>query len=284
MAVTPKKEVAQLELPKGFRFHPTDEELVMHYLCPKADSQPFSIQIIADVDIYKFDPWDLPEMAVHGENEWYFFSPRDRKYPNGSRPNRSAGSGYWKATGTDKHISCAIEGSDANSHSKKMKKLGIKKALVFYKGKAPNGAKTNWIMHEYRLADSARTASAKSTSGPNSRRVHRKGSLRLDDWVLCRIYKKKSTMSSPSLKFDEEEERGDSIPEENNLDSSSIVEDFLAFLPEIESSKLINHLHMLPKLEEDVNSPSFTNLLTDPDLQSTGSVVLDYSPTDDLED
>lgn len=82
--------------------------------------------------------------AIFGEKEWYFFSPRDRKYPNGSRPNRVAGSGYWKATGTDKIIT--TEG----------RKVGIKKALVFYVGKAPKGTKTNWIMHEYRLLDSSR--------------------------------------------------------------------------------------------------------------------------------
>jgi len=81
---------------------------------------------------------------VFGEKEWYFFSPRDRKYPNGSRPNRVAGSGYWKATGTDKVIT--TEG----------RKVGIKKALVFYVGKAPKGSKTNWIMHEYRVLDSSR--------------------------------------------------------------------------------------------------------------------------------
>ena len=84
-------------------------------------------------------------MALYGEKEWYFFSPRDRKYPNGSRPNRAAGSGYWKATGADKPIG-------------KPKALGIKKALVFYAGKAPNGIKTNWIMHEYRLANVDRSA------------------------------------------------------------------------------------------------------------------------------
>lgn len=85
-------------------------------------------------------------MALYGEKEWYFFSPRDRKYPNGSRPNRAAGTGYWKATGADKPIG-------------KPKPLGIKKALVFYAGKAPKGVKTNWIMHEYRLANVDRSAS-----------------------------------------------------------------------------------------------------------------------------
>ncbi|KAG6513204.1 NAC domain-containing protein 48-like [Zingiber officinale] len=154
-----------LQLPHGFRFHPTDEELVKHYLCRKCDGLPIAVPIVTELDLYKFNPWQLPEMALYGEKEWYFFSPRDRKYPNGSRPNRAAGSGYWKATGADKPV-----GSP--------KPVAIKKALVFYSGKAPKGEKTNWIMHEYRLADVDRTA-------------RKKNSLRLDDWVLCRIYNKK---------------------------------------------------------------------------------------------
>ncbi|KAK7399348.1 hypothetical protein VNO78_10530 [Psophocarpus tetragonolobus] len=157
----------ELELPPGFRFHPTDDELVNHYLCRKCASQTLAVPIIKEIDLYKFDPWHLPEMALYGEKEWYFFSPRDRKYPNGSRPNRAAGTGYWKATGADKPIG-------------KPKALGIKKALVFYAGKAPKGVKTNWIMHEYRLANVDRSASNKN-----------KNNLRLDDWVLCRIYNKK---------------------------------------------------------------------------------------------
>jgi hypothetical protein len=47
-------------LPPGFRFHPTDEELIQHYLRNRAGSTPCPVAIIADVDIYKFDPWDLP--------------------------------------------------------------------------------------------------------------------------------------------------------------------------------------------------------------------------------
>ncbi|KAE9601340.1 hypothetical protein Lal_00023712 [Lupinus albus] len=155
----------ELVLPPGFRFHPTDDELVNHYLCRKCASHSIAAPIIKEIDLYKFDPWQLPGMAAYGEKEWYFFSPRDRKYPNGSRPNRAAGTGYWKATGADKPIG-------------KPKTLGIKKALVFYVGKAPEGVKTNWIMHEYRLANVDRSA-------------HKKNNLRLDDWVLCRIYNKK---------------------------------------------------------------------------------------------
>lgn len=139
-----------------------------HYLCRKCASLPLAVPIIREIDLYKYDPWQLPEMALYGEKEWYFFSPRDRKYPNGSRPNRAAGTGYWKATGADKPIG-------------KPKPLGIKKALVFYAGKAPRGIKTNWIMHEYRLANVDRSAG-------------KKNNLRLDDWVLCRIYNKKGTL------------------------------------------------------------------------------------------
>jgi len=51
-------------LPPGFRFHPTDEELVVHYLKRKASSAPLPVAIIADVDLYKFDPWELPSMHL----------------------------------------------------------------------------------------------------------------------------------------------------------------------------------------------------------------------------
>uniref|UniRef100_A0A0C9QWY1 TSA: Wollemia nobilis Ref_Wollemi_Transcript_2396_1710 transcribed RNA sequence n=1 Tax=Wollemia nobilis TaxID=56998 RepID=A0A0C9QWY1_9CONI len=160
-----------MDLPPGFRFHPTDEELVVHYLKKKASSSPLPMSIITEIDLYKFDPWELPGKTTYGEHEWYFFSPRDRKYPNGARPNRAAGSGYWKATGTDKPI--LATGS--------RQKVGVKKALVFYGGKPPKGIKTDWIMHEYRLVDGISKPGSLSS---------RKGSLRLDDWVLCRIYKK----------------------------------------------------------------------------------------------
>lgn len=76
-----------------------------------------------------------------GEKEWYFFSLRDRKYPTGVRTNRATNTGYWKTTGKDKEI--------YNSVSSEL--VGMKKTLVFYRGRAPRGEKTNWVMHEYRI-------------------------------------------------------------------------------------------------------------------------------------
>ncbi|XP_017977714.1 PREDICTED: NAC transcription factor 29 isoform X2 [Theobroma cacao] len=168
MEKTPGSEI---QLPPGFRFHPSDEELIVHYLKNKVTSSPLPASIIAEIDLYKYNPWELPSKALFGEDEWYFFSPRDRKYPNGARPNRAAASGYWKATGTDKPIltSCGTES------------IGVKKALVFYEGRPPRGTKTEWIMHEYRLRETMIWT------------PKRKGSMRLDDWVLCRVRQKSST-------------------------------------------------------------------------------------------
>ncbi|KAL6010310.1 hypothetical protein ACLOJK_000741 [Asimina triloba] len=183
-------------------FHPTDEELILHYLRNRSNSAPCPVSIIAEVDIYKFDPWDLPGKAAFGDKEWYFFSPRDRKYPNGARPNRAAASGYWKATGTDKPI-VKTRGEREN--------IGVKKALVFYRGKPPKGIKTNWIMHEYRLAEVfptnyRPTIKFKDSSSSSSSSM----SMRLDDWVLCRIYKKSSPSppnTSTAAAADQEQEQ-----------------------------------------------------------------------------
>lgn len=129
-----------IDLPPGFRFHPTDEEIITYYLTEKVVNSDFSASAIGEADLNKCEPWDLPKKAKMGEKEWYFFCQRDRKYPTGMRTNRATESGYWKATGKDKEI-----------YKGKGCLVGMKKTLVFYKGRAPKGEKTNWVMHEYRL-------------------------------------------------------------------------------------------------------------------------------------
>ena len=50
----------ELRLPPGFRFHPTDEELVLQYLKRKVFSCPLPASIIPELHVCKSDPWDLP--------------------------------------------------------------------------------------------------------------------------------------------------------------------------------------------------------------------------------
>ncbi|XP_076936666.1 NAC domain-containing protein 87-like [Bidens hawaiensis] len=161
---------ALVGLPPGFRFHPTDEEIVTHYLTPRVLNRKFTASAIGDVDLNKCEPWDLHKKAKMGEKEWYFFCQRDRKYPTGMRTNRATDSGYWKATGKDKEILKKGKSGGAG------KLVGMKKTLVFYRGRAPKGEKTNWVMHEFRLEG--------EFSYYNMPRASK------DEWVVCRIVEK----------------------------------------------------------------------------------------------
>ncbi|KAJ7571376.1 hypothetical protein O6H91_01G161200 [Diphasiastrum complanatum] len=152
-------------LPPGFRFHPLDDELVQIYLRKKVLDVNFTVPHIGEADLNKCEPWDLPDTAKLGEKEWYFFALRDRKYVTGMRANRATEAGFWKATGKDREV--------ISSRSSLL--VGMKKTLVFYKGRAPRGEKTKWIMHEYRLLESER----------HTTRLHKDS-----EWVVCRIFKK----------------------------------------------------------------------------------------------
>ncbi|KAL1817895.1 hypothetical protein ACET3Z_020469 [Daucus carota] len=156
----------EAQLPPGFRFHPTDEELITYYLLKKVLDHNFSSRAIAQVDLNKCEPWHLPEKAKMGEKEWYFYSLRDRKYPTGLRTNRATEAGYWKATGKDREI----------YSSKTSSLVGMKKTLVFYRGRAPKGEKTNWVMHEFRLDGKLAYHYLSTTSK--------------DEWVISRLFKK----------------------------------------------------------------------------------------------
>ncbi|PON39016.1 NAC domain containing protein [Parasponia andersonii] len=167
-------ENSEAHLPPGFRFHPTDEELVTYYLLKKVLDSNFTGRAIAEVDLNKCEPWELPEKAKMGEKEWYFFSLRDRKYPTGLRTNRATEAGYWKATGKDREIysskTCAL--------------VGMKKTLVFYRGRAPKGEKSNWVMHEYRLEGKFA--------------YHYLSRSSKDEWVISRVFKKSGGTGSSS--------------------------------------------------------------------------------------
>ncbi|KAL0388953.1 UNVERIFIED_CONTAM: NAC domain-containing protein 43 [Sesamum radiatum] len=106
------------------------------------------------------------------QNDWYFFSHKDKKYPTGMRTNRATAAGFWKATGRDKVVF-------SNS-----RRIGMRKTLVFYEGRAPHGQKSDWIMHEYRLDE--------NTTITDKRYIMVPKAMQEDGWVVCRMLKKKT--------------------------------------------------------------------------------------------
>jgi hypothetical protein len=49
-----------LSLPLGFRFHPSDNEIVGIYLTNKVHNRDLTSTVIIEVDLNKTEPWDLP--------------------------------------------------------------------------------------------------------------------------------------------------------------------------------------------------------------------------------
>ncbi|XP_010423582.1 PREDICTED: NAC domain-containing protein 78 isoform X1 [Camelina sativa] len=194
-------------LAPGFRFHPTDEELVRYYLKRKVCNKPFKFDAISVTDIYKSEPWDLPDKSKlkSRDLEWYFFSMLDKKYSNGSKTNRATEKGYWKTTGKDREIR---NGSRV---------VGMKKTLVYHKGRAPRGERTNWVMHEYRLSDED---------------LKKAGVPQKEAYVLCRIFQKSGTgpkngeqYGAPFLEEEWEEDAMTYVPEQDAFSEGLAVDD-----------------------------------------------------------
>ncbi|MBA0759464.1 hypothetical protein Gotri_022350 [Gossypium trilobum] len=126
----------QLSVPPGFRFHPTEEELLYYYLRKKVSFEAIDLDVIREVDLNKLVPWDLK--------------------------------------GHNSYITLRYAGRDRAVHLSNSKRVGMRKTLVFYTGRALHVQKTDWIMHEYRLDDD------------DSDQVQE------DGWVVCRVFKKKN--------------------------------------------------------------------------------------------
>ncbi|GMN56534.1 hypothetical protein TIFTF001_025651 [Ficus carica] len=119
----------------GFRFHPTDEELVGFYLRRKKRLVPQEIK---------------------------------------------------SATGIDKPVH-----SHGGDYGKNNQCIGLKKTLVYYRGSAGKGTKTDWMMHEFRLPTindihTSPTTNLHPANTPNSKPDPKEAEI----WTLCRIFKR----------------------------------------------------------------------------------------------
>ncbi|KAJ0245288.1 NAC domain-containing protein 3 [Hirschfeldia incana] len=142
--------------PVGYRFHPTDEEIVGDYVRPKnLESNTSHVdEVMNTVDIYEFDPWELPyKSRISSTDEvWYFFGCKKNQNQlhiqsnRGERQSRKTKSGFWNKTGVT---------TDIIRKRGDREKIGEKRVFVFSR-KIPGGgsktrskSKSDWVMHEY---------------------------------------------------------------------------------------------------------------------------------------
>ncbi|KAK8556388.1 hypothetical protein V6N13_064419 [Hibiscus sabdariffa] len=175
-------------IPPGFRFVPTDYELIQYYLSNKLKGQPLP----CDKDIHEYEiygeenkePWNI--FGETSSKTFYVFT-KLRKKGKGRRIDRIAGSGTWKGQRTD-----PVMDSEKNH-------VGDRKLFVFeVKGRSKNDGKGHWIMHEFSLINDDQ----------------------LDDWVLCRIYNKNN--KNRPLELDEDDSEDDmpgTVPPSASMDS-----------------------------------------------------------------
>ncbi|KDP41816.1 hypothetical protein JCGZ_26834 [Jatropha curcas] len=160
-----------VKLPIGYRFHPTDEELLVHYLRRKVFGVPLPASVIPDFDVFQTDPWTLPGDL---KEKRYFFSRKWGSDSENYRCKRAAGSGYWKPISKSRQIIASLSNYV----------IGVRTTLIFHQGNKHSNnyydSKTQWVMHEYRLVGSGTI--------PNTKQVSK---MKLGDWVVYRVFQRK---------------------------------------------------------------------------------------------
>ncbi|KAK7377643.1 hypothetical protein VNO80_03072 [Phaseolus coccineus] len=127
-------------LPVGYRFDPTDEILAGYYLRKRIMAQPLPNDLIQDCDVHQTEPWALPGGGKYMNwQRFFFYDVRTHVFENPEK--RDAGKGQWKVVEKDQEVEFSAE-----------QVIAKKSVLVFWKAKGNSLAKTNWVMHEFRLA------------------------------------------------------------------------------------------------------------------------------------
>jgi len=153
-----KKRVESMAafLPVGFRFRPSDEELVRDYLLKKVMGEELPWDGIGECDLYgEKPPW---EICGDQEGEKVYFFAKLRKLSK-SRVARTAGSGVWH------------ENSSHNIYDEEGDVIGARKLFCFKVKDGSTMKRSDWIMHEFSLVGEHEQSA---------------------NWVLCTLQKKGS--------------------------------------------------------------------------------------------
>ncbi|XP_057452961.1 protein NTM1-like 9 [Lotus japonicus] len=205
-----------IHIPVGFKFHPTEEELISHYLKPKLEGD--DINIIPEIELSNVEPCDIPALSLikTDKPEWFFFSP----IPLGSKQLRRATRfGYWKSHG---HDSVVNETGTNNV-------IGYKKILAFYEGRRNRKNETiiNWVMYEYHAAATSEYAHQRS-------------------FVLCHLMKnadRKTQWGTGALTCDKGETSRRAISDCKNKPVEEGIPNVHGLLPEVNTDSIVPTWH-----------------------------------------
>ncbi|KAI3709888.1 hypothetical protein L2E82_39656 [Cichorium intybus] len=197
----------------GFRFHPTDDELVMYYLKNKLLGIKLDPEVIAEVNINNFSPCDLPAKSIlTGDLEWYFFCPTSKKFNSGPRKNRTTKTGYWKGTGESKKVKY------------KGRIVAKKKTLIFHTGHSPRGKRTDWVMHEFQM---------------NDEDLANQG-VAQEAYVICKVFEKSGIGPKNGAQYGAPFEEKDWDDDERSTVTSIMMVGVLVNLANVSSSSMKN--------------------------------------------
>ncbi|CAL9065580.1 unnamed protein product, partial [Musa banksii] len=127
-------------VPSGYRFLPTEEELVVDYLANWVAGAPLPGRAVAFADVYGTEPWNLLSSDRH---EGYFFAERKPKNNGSSRVDRKAGSGSWTLYKKQEPVKSIVGGREMV--------VGRKSCLSFNDGRRKN---SGWTMYEFEMSSS----------------------------------------------------------------------------------------------------------------------------------